>query len=155
MLEKGNSEFINKFKEYQKLNNDILNEQAKVLNILELVHKKILEILGINNFDENTMQVAFTNLSNDKKLELNELRLLANYLENLLTKSLLKTYDKDKKIMDALLNGIIQQSSDIVTEDDKKVMLKTCEIISKSQKADLDVYPIVKELREKIKEDNN
>lgn len=155
MLEKGNSEFINKFKEYQKLNNDILNEQAKVFNILELVHKKILEILGINNFDENTMQVAFTNLSNDKKLELNELRLLANYLENLLTKSLLKTYDKDKKIMDALLNGIIQQSSDIVTEDDKKVMLETCEIISKSQKADLDVYPIVKELREKIKEDNN
>lgn len=155
MLEKGNSEFINKFKEYQKLNNDILNEQAKVFNILELVHKKILEILGINNFDENTMQVAFTNLSNDKKLELNELRLLANYLENLLTKSLLKTYDKDKKIMDALLNGIIQQSSDIVTEDDKKVMLETCEIISKSQKADLDVYPIVKELREKIKEDDN
>lgn len=155
MSEKDNNEFINKFKEYQKLNNGILDEQEKLVNILELVHAKILEILGINTFDINIMQVAITNLSNDKKLEFNELRLLANYLEKLIIKNLLKTYDKDKKIMDVLLNGIVQQSSDIVTEDDKKIMLETCEIISKSQKADLDVYPIIKELREKIKEDNN
>jgi len=148
MTKKDENRILNLINEYKKLSKELEESYKRRLSIVEDLHAQILNILGLEEWDEKEILEKVNTVTNDEKIKIHELWMAADTLNRSLLKEAFDNYNSDVNLENAFIESFSKQKFNNLSNEDEAIIQDMYKKILESQKRQLDNYPIFEQIKE-------
>lgn len=154
MAEENNKDISSMIEEYKRLTEEIQQSYNQRLSMIQDLHSQILNILGLKDWNEQEILKRAENITNDEKIRIHGLWMVADMLSKNLLNEAMENYDSSLNVENAFIEAFAKQNFENLPDEDAKIIQNIYKEIKESQGRQINNYPIFEQIKEYLRKND-